>query len=268
MFVDNPQLLFTLDQPPKYSDGDLRGVRGVVMLDNYLYVVYRRYNKVEVFDCEGFCNKIKDIEVKEMKIPWDMVGSSVTSQLFISNYDSDVILRVDLKTGVSDVFVEAGYKNTMLSLGANRLLVKSRDSLLMFDIVSGERIKEIPLTEIKGHDVQHAIESNRDSFFVIHGTLDNRTVSEIDSEGRVIRFFDNKQQLDCYHLALDSIGRLLVADGNNDQVVLFDEHLKYERILIDNKRLDNAWPVKLNYNKNNNRLTVGLVNGYVKIFEY
>ena len=48
---------------------------------------------------------------------------------------------------------------------------------------------------------------------------------------------------------------------------MFDEHLQYERILIDNKQLDNAQPTGLNYNKNNNRLAVGLYNGDVKIFE-
>ena len=95
-----------------------------------------------------------------------MVGSSVTSQLFICEMFRDVIWRVDLKTGVSDAKTGhefSGYKNTSLSLVDNRLLLLSRVSLLMFDIVSGERIKKIPLTEdITRHDVHHAIESNRD----------------------------------------------------------------------------------------------------------
>jgi hypothetical protein len=92
-------------------------------------------------------------------------------------------------------------------------------------------------------------------------------VREIDSEGRVIRVFDNKQQFFCVHLALDSVGRLLAADFENCQVVLFDDDLKYERILIDNKRLVNSKPFSLHYNSNN-RLTVGFDNGHVKIFEY
>ena len=79
MFAVNPQLLFTLDQPPTDSDGDPRYVRGVVMLDKYLYVVYYWYNKVQVFDCEDGFKKLTYIEVEEMKSPRDMVGSSVTS---------------------------------------------------------------------------------------------------------------------------------------------------------------------------------------------
>ena len=269
MFVDNPQLLFTLDQPPTDGNGRPRQVEGVVMLDKYLYVVYELFNKVEVFDCEDLCRKIKDIGFEGIKSPYDMVGCSMTSQLFIKDRYSDVIWRMDSKTEVSDVFVKTGYKDTRLSLVENRLLVTSRDSLLMFDIFSGESIKKIPLLKgIKRNNVQHAIESNRDSFFVSHGMSDNSTVSEIDSEGRVIRVFNNKQQLGCVQLALDSVGRLLVSDFMNSRVVLFDEHLKYDRILIDTKRLNNSRPWTLNYNKNNNRLTVGLNNGQVKIFEY
>jgi hypothetical protein len=270
IFVDNPQLLFTLNRPPPDRYGG-RQVFGLVMLDKYLYVVYEKYNKVEVFDFADRCQKIKDIEIVGMRSPLDMVGSSVTSQLFISENNSDVIIRVDSKTGVNDVvFVKTVSDDMTLSLVENRLLVTSRDSLLRLDIVSGKRPKKIPLPkDIMINIAFHAIESKRDSFFVCHGQFDNNnTVSEINSKGRVIRVFDNNQQLRCYHLALDSFGRLIVADLKNSQVVLLDQYLKYEIILIDNKRLDNVGPTRLNYNKNNNRLTVGLLSGHVKIFEY
>ena len=126
----------------------------------------------------------------------------------------------------------------------------------------------IPLPEdMKENKVEHAIESNKDTFFVSHDQSYIRTVSEIDSEGRVIRVFDNKEQLDCVHLALDSFGCLLVADFYDDSVVLLDEHLQFITILLDKERLDNAEPQKLSYNKNNNRLAVGLTNGHVKIFD-
>ena len=84
----------------------------------------------------------------------------------------------------------------------------------------------------------------------------------------MIRVFDNKEQLNCVHLALDSVGRLLVADYNNRRVVLLDEHLELIRILFDKERLDGARPWRLSYNKNNNKLAVGLWNkSQVKIFD-
>ena len=241
------------------------------MLDKYLYVVYDCYNEVQVFSCEDRFKKIKDIQVNEISCPGDMVGCSVTSQLFISDNYNENIIRVNVNTGVSDVFIKLGYRRAWLSLVENRLLVTSHDSLLMYDILSGLRMKNIPLTEdLKKYEVYHAIESNRNSFFMSHGqSKDNiRTVSEIDSEGRVIREFDNKEQLNCAYLALDSAGRLFVADWKNDRVVLLHEYLKFITVLIDKERfIDGAPPVRLNYNKNNNRLAVGFYDGRVKIFD-
>jgi hypothetical protein len=265
LFVDYPQLLFTLNQPPTDSDGRPRLVRGVVMLDKYLCVVYNEYNKVQVFSCEDGLPKIKEIQVIGMNSPYGMVGCSVTSQLFVCA--SGNIFRVNVNTEVSDVFIKLGYKFATLSLVENRLLVTSRYSLLMYDIHSGQRMKKIPYTEdMKKYGVKHAIESNRDSFFVCHKQSYGgpRTVSEINSKGRVIRVFNNKEQLDCGHLTLDSVGRLLVVDWGNYSVVLLDEHLQFTTILLDKERLDDVRPVTLKYNKNNNRLAVGLNNGHVK----
>ena len=261
-------MLVTLDQLPTRSDGVPHHVTGFAMLNGCLYVVYYEYNKVQVFLCEDGCKKIKEIEVKEMESPWDMAGSDMTSQLFISERNNDIIWRVDLEKGIGDVFIKTGYMATSLSLAETRLLA-SRDSLLMFDILSGEGMKEIPFSKnIKKHFVEHVIETNRGTFFVCHGHQSgNRTVSEIDSEGRVIQVLDNKQRFDCYHLALDSFGRLIAAEWKNNQVVLFNEHLQYERVLV-NKRSDNAVPTKLSYNKKNNRLMVCLDNKQVEIFKY
>ena len=266
---DDPQLLFTIDQPPKYNDGEPRQVVGVTMLNKCLYVVYMDYNKVEVFVCEDRVDKLKDIEVQGMENPLDMVGSSVTPQLFISQFGSDVILRVDLKTGVSDEFVKTGYEYSRLSLLENRVLVTSPDFLMMYDMVSGVRQKKIPFSEnIKEDRVYHAIESNWKSFFVSHGLSGNFKVSEIDSEGLEIRVFGDKQQLGYGHLALDSVGRLLVADSKNKRVDSLNGDLKYKRTLIDSTQLYNVCPCTLHYDKSNNRLTVGLDNGHVKIFGY
>jgi hypothetical protein len=201
-----------------------------------------------------------------------MVGCSVTSQLFVSDSDgSGTIRRVNVNTGICDMSIDPNTYFPKLSLVENRLLVTTCKSLSMFNIHSGKIMKEIPYTEdyMKKYEVQHAIESNRNSFFVSHRQSDGvtNTVSEINSKGRVIRVFDNKEQLNCVYLALDSVGRLLVADWKNCGIVLLDGHLQFIKILLDKKQLGGAKPRRLNYNKNNNRLAVGLDNGHVKIFE-
>ena len=73
-------------------------------------------------------------------------------------------------------------------------------------------------------------------------------------------------------MAFDSVGRLLVADSNNYsdrnyRLVLLDEQLLFIKSLLGKELLGNACPVRLNYNKNNNRLAVVLDNGQFKIFD-
>ena len=79
--------------------------------------------------------------------------------------------------------------------------------------------------------------------------------------------FDNEQQLYSGHTALDSVGRLLVVDWNNKRVVLLNERLKYVRILSHNEQLENALPVRMNFDINCNRLMVSLAEGKVLFFD-
>ena len=108
-----------------------------------------------MFDGEDRFKKIKEIQVNGISCPLDMVGCSVTSQLFISDYvDDGNIFRVNVNTGHCDVFIQLGYKSAWLSLVENRLLVTSRDSLLMYDIHSGQVMKKIPYTgDLEEHGV-------------------------------------------------------------------------------------------------------------------
>ena len=274
MFVDNPQLLSTLNEPPTDSGGNPHQVIGVTILNRHLYVIYENYDVIEEFDCFYRFNKIDDIKVEGLKAPHDMVGCNITQTLFVNDWASDtaaktVVWRIDLETGVNDVFIQDD-GIASLSLVDNRLLMTSRGLLSMHNVLSGERIKNIPLPEdMSTHILWHAIESRRDSFFVIHGLMGlSNTVSEIDSEGRVIRVFNNDEHLvNGGYLALDPVGRLLVADRKNNRIVLLNEFLDFQRVLFDEKRLDNERPWRLSYNKNTDRLAIGLCNGRVKIFE-
>ena len=266
MFVDNPQLCcVSSSNPPTNIDGDglhrPRGVIGLTTVERHLYVVYHGYDTIEVFD--QHCTKMKDIKVDDM-YPHDMVGSELTRQLYISD-GNDVIRRVSVDTGKSEEFVKLIGSIQYLSLVKNHLLVTSSHLLWMFDIISGEKFKSIVLPEDKERgDANHVIETNRNTFIVSYSSF---TLREIDSNGREIRVFDSNQQLRCRYMSLDSVGRLLVTDYKNRCVVLFDEHLNCKRILIDAKRLDDAWPRRLNYDKKNKRMAVGLDNGHVKIFQ-
>jgi NHL repeat len=67
-------------------------------------------------------------------------------------------------------------------------------------------------------------------------------VSEIDCSGCILRTFtgvqdgSSQQPLDMpRHLALDSDGRVLVADTGNDRILLLNPDLDFERVLLNRK---------------------------------
>ena len=75
-------------------------------------------------------------------------------------------------------------------------------------------------------------------------------------------------------MAIDSFGRVLVADKGNDRILLLSEELKFDCILLDNKRGDfndrSPWSetVRLYYDDQNKQLMVGLGDGHINIYEW
>ena len=142
-----------------------------------------------------------------------------------------------------------------LSMVENRLLVIVIGKLNLHDILSGRRLNNIELKDLGG-SLMHAIESNRDSFLVSTYCYREHKgkVTEIDSKGQVIRVFESTH-ISCGYMALDSFGRVIVADRKIKQIILLNEDLEYERVLINKEQLDKEHPRRLNYNKNNNSNT-------------
>ena len=105
---------------------------------------------------------------------------------------------------------------------------------------------------------------------------DHDGVSEVDREGHVIRSFggrrgDGQHQLNSpWHMAIDSVGRVLVADYGNRRILLLSEELKCDRILLDKKRGDfDGGPFRLYYDERNQQLMVGFFDkDIIKIYEW
>lgn len=91
---------------------------------------------------------------------------------------------------------------------------------------------------------RHAVETSRRTYIVgrERREADEQCpqVSEVNTQGHVIRTCSNEVQLNCTPccLATDSIGRVLVTD-NMRRVVLFSRKLTYERILLDFNQRNN-----------------------------
>jgi len=80
-------------------------------------------------------------------------------------------------------------------------------------------------------------------------------VSEVDVSGRVLRSFTDVS--DPRHLSLDSEGHLLVADEDNNRILLLSSKLQLQRVLIDTNSQVKLWrPRRLCYNELTSQLYV------------
>ena len=94
---------------------------------------------------------------------------------------------------------------------------------------------------------------------VAHGTNAFATrcvqVSEVDGNGNLISTFTDV--LCPYHLSADKSGRVLVADRNQDCILVLDSQLHLDRILVDKKSQSNLrCPERLHLNELTSELYV------------
>jgi len=109
-------------------------------------------------------------------------------------------------------------------------------SLVVYDVVSGERLQSVQLPSFMRPS--HSIETTNNVFIVSHwGTVSRGQygVSEVNSEGHVTSAFNGLLNIPWY-LTLDSLGRVLVLD-NEYNVFLLSGELKYDRVLVDIQQL-------------------------------
>ena len=142
--------------------------------------------------------------------------------------DGDVIKWLPNKSTTTDL------QPWSLSVTSRRLLVTSHnDELLLFG-ADGVELKRVSSPDMK--DLRHAVETSRGTFIVCHMEPQPRVV-EVDDSGHVIRVYSDQQQLGrpCY-LALDSDGRVFVADWNKHRVLLLNSRLELERVLLDTEQ--------------------------------
>jgi len=80
-------------------------------------------------------------------------------------------------------------------------------------------------------------------------------MSEVDVTGRLLRTFTDVEWP--LHLSLDSEGRVLVADWDNDRILLLNNELQLQRVLIDTNSQVKLWsPRRLCYDELTSRLYV------------
>jgi len=239
-------------------------VCGVTQLDDVVYIVCQLSPTIIRFSATTR-QRLTDINVKDLRNPFDIAACQQTSQLYVTDSDGECIWRAssdgeDIKRwwtkSPSDTF-----KPARLSVTSSRVLVTSYDTneLMQLD-AAGEELKRVQLPDYM--DPEHAVESPTGTFIVSHKNTqlnDQWQVSEVNTEGRELRHFSRPLGY-TPHIAVDSQGNIFLADRDNRRISLLDARLALRRVIIDEHQLNYEEPSRLCYNEQSAQLMVGFWN--------
>jgi len=241
-------------------------VRGVTKLHDIIYIVcgassILRFNSTTH-------QRLKDISVKFMRYPSDIVACELTSHVYLCDWGKCIWLvsavgediRFWLPKYPSDTF-----KPSTLSVTSTRLLVTSSDThqLTQFDS-DGNELRRVQLPDYIRP--RHAVESPTGTFIISQYKHPNQCqLIEVNTAGQELRQFS--RSLDTQHIAVDSHGNILVSDCRNRRILLLDNHLSLRRVIIDEHQLNYELPQRLCYMEQSGQLLVGLISRQVAVFD-
>jgi len=145
-----------------------------------------------------------------------------------------------------------------LSVTSSRLLVTSfMDNQLIHLDAGGDELRRVPLPDYMYPS--HAVESPSGTFIVGDGNTqrDQYQVSEVNTEGQVLRQFSGSPLGQFLHIAADSRGNIIVADRDYRRILLLDAKLALRRVIMDEHQLNYRQPFRLCYMEQSGQLLVG-----------
>ena len=143
-------------------------VHGVTQLGDIVYVICHDSPIIKMFTANTLSPLGEDIHVEGMRDPWDIVACRNDRQLYVADYGGDCIWRVsvDDKSYVKWLMT---FNVVSLSLTSQRLLVTSSlHGLRQYSTTDSRQLRDILLPEYMKQEVNHIVESLRQTFIVAH----------------------------------------------------------------------------------------------------
>jgi len=142
--------------------------------------------------------------------------------------------------------------------------------LRQFDAARGDELRRVGLPDYMLP--WHAVESPTGTFIVGH---DNRQlgrcqVSEVSTEGQVLRQFRSSSLGEPVYIVVDRQGNIFVLDsdaGYAGRILLLDAQLSLRRVIFDTRQLNYRLPQCLCYTEQSGQLLVGLRDGGSAVFD-
>jgi len=130
--------------------------------------------------------------------------------------------------------------------------------LRQFDAAGGDELRRVGLPDYM--DPLHAVESPTGTFIVGHRNtqLKEWQVSEVSTEGQVLRQFSGSSLRLPAHIAVDRQRNIFVADFAHGHILLLDAQLVLRRVIVDERQLNYKKPRRICYLEQSGQLLVGL----------
>ena len=248
-------------------------VFGLAVLDRKLYVLRKRTSgQIYVYDTKEY--KLQYTITVDGLVPHcynDITECARENCIFVSDHVAKCIRKVDANRQVSK-FVDMPYEPKGLSITpeGNLLVACNPNRLVEFDPKTGYRVCELEMF-MEVNWPKHAVKRKDGQYVVCHAEQDGLSrVCRVGVDGYYRHCFgglegSGKDQLNCpCHLAMHE-NSVIVADNDNNRLVMLDSSLEYVDTIVQQF----TEPHRLLYDAHSKLLYVGecTKNGTIKVFQ-
>ena len=246
-------------------------VHGITLLNNELYTIHQRDvdDQLQVYSTSDF-RLLRRVTVPDLrgKVVEDMTSCEQKQCIYASDNANGCVYQVVLDRSVSRWPVKGRPQGLSVTRDSNLLVtccdtLGAHGKLLLLRSDSGECLEEIVLDP----DILcpwHAVQLSDRQCIVCH-EHDGGGLSRVGADGKVVGGRNGCGGLSRpRHMAVNNDQSLLVADEENNQIVLFDSSLNYVFSVMQQMR---SKPRHLCYDDVARRLYVGQDDGVVSVVQ-
>ena len=229
--MDEPQLLYS-------TGAGSKEVRGVTCLGDEVFVVREATAEVEVYDVR--LSLKRRIPVPGLAYPYDVEPCAKNNRLYICDWVGKCVYRVELNGKTTNWKVKAEPTSLSVTKKSNIIAILYNICTLSEFTPDGYLIREIYLKQDVANPL-HFVQLTSGLLLVCHRGSQHR-VCTIGEDGSVVQSYGGPpgsgtgQLLSPHHLFVDKQGFILVADSNNNRVVLLNSSLTFVKELISPNR--------------------------------
>ena len=260
LFITGSLSSVYLDDPPLvYSTGaGAEAVRGVTCLGDEVFVLREGHAEVEVYDV--ILSPKRRFTVAGLANPWDVASCAKNQCLYILERQGQRVYREEFNGNARNWNLKALPESLSVTPKSNAIVTMCFAFLLNEFTPDGHLVREVNLKQDVANPL-HAVQLTSGQLLVSH-LVSQQRVCTISDDARVVLSFGGQQgagagQLNYpYHLSVDGQGFILVADTNNNRIVLLHSTLtRIKELVSANSKLNG--PLRLFLNESLGLLYVG-----------